>query len=279
MSREEILLSALASDASVDDIKPRARKEIMLAYLCGCDGVTEADIPEPRTREEMYLYDMCCNGIGGGGDDDGGDASTLTKLIEGTVPVDLVNNQVIAVRLRAFYACPNLRSVDLPVATSIGNYAFEECRALTTANMPAVTSTGNNAFNKCSSLTTANFPAVTSIANFAFSSCSVLTIADFTVATSIGTYAFYSCSALTTLILRNTAKVATLSNTSALDDTPIKSGTGYIYVPKSLLSDTDASKDYRRATNWSTYAAAQFRALEDYTVDGTVTGELDPNKI
>ena len=35
---------------------------------------------------------------------------------------------------------------------------------------------------------------------------------------------------------------------------------------------------YRNGTNWSTYAA-QFRALEDYTVDGTITGELDPNKI
>ena len=32
------------------------------------------------------------------------------------------------------------------------------------------------------------------------------------------------------------------------------------------------------ATNWSTYAA-QFRALEDYTVDGTTTGELDETKI
>ena len=53
---------------------------------------------------------------------------------------------------------------------------------------------------------------------------------------------------------------------------------GYIYVPRALLSDTDETKDYRRATNWSTFAT-QFRALEDYTVDGTTTGELDPNKI
>lgn len=35
---------------------------------------------------------------------------------------------------------------------------------------------------------------------------------------------------------------------------------------------------YKADTNWSTYAA-QFRALEDYTVDGTITGELDESKI
>jgi hypothetical protein len=31
-------------------------------------------------------------------------------------------------------------------------------------------------------------------------------------------------------------------------------------------------------TNWTTFSA-QFRALEDYTVDGTTTGELDESKI
>ena len=68
------------------------------------------------------------------------------------------------------------------------------------------------------------------------------------------------------------------SGSDMLYSSLIHLGTGYIYVPKALLSDDDATKDYRRATNWSTYAD-QFRALEDYTVDGTITGELDPSKI
>lgn len=62
MSREEILLAALAGGVSVNDVQPRTRKEIMLAYLCGCDGITEADLPEPRTREEIYLHSLCCGG-------------------------------------------------------------------------------------------------------------------------------------------------------------------------------------------------------------------------
>ena len=47
---------------------------------------------------------------------------------------------------------------------------------------------------------------------------------------------------------------------------------GYIYVPRNMV-DT-----LKSATNWSTYAD-QIRALEDYTVDGTTTGELDESKV
>lgn len=89
-------------------------------------------------------------------------------------------------------------------------------------------------------------------------------------ATSIGDVAFESCSVLKSLLLRGN-NVCTLSNKNAFNSTPIASGTGYIYVPSALI------EQYKAATNWSTYAA-QFRALEDYTVDGTVTGELDPAK-
>lgn len=70
MSRQEMLLAALAGDDSIDvnRVDPRTRREIMLAYLCGCDGIDEASLPEPRTREEIYLHDICCNGgLSGGG--------------------------------------------------------------------------------------------------------------------------------------------------------------------------------------------------------------------
>jgi hypothetical protein len=135
-----------------------------------------------------------------------------------------------------------------------------------------LTSIGDYAFYKCTKLTTVNFPVVTNIGGSAFNGCSQLTTADFPAATSIGRSAFDGCSSLTALILRTTEKVATLSGTNAFRSTPIESGTGYIYVPRALVDS------YKSSTNWSNFAA-QFRALEDYTVDGTVTGELDPNKI
>lgn len=110
-----------------------------------------------------------------------------------------------------------------------------------------------------------------SVGIYAFQACENLTTANFPVATSIKNYAFRDCTNLTALILRN-ATLCTLSTANGFRNTPIESGTGYIYVPSALV-DT-----YKAATNWSTFAA-QFRALEDYTVDGTTTGALDPEKI
>ena len=143
-------------------------------------------------------------------------------------------------------------------------------RSITEISSSSATSIGSYAFYSCSSLTTVDFPVATSIGTSAFQNCSSLTTANFPVATSIRTSAFQYCRSLKSLLLRNN-KVCTLSNTSAFSSTPISSGTGYIYVPSELI------EQYKTANNWSTYAS-RFRALEDYTVDGTITGELDPAK-
>ena len=42
--------------------------------------------------------------------------------------------------------------------------------------------------------------------------------------------------------------MCTLANTNAFTNTPIESGTGYIYVLDELVDS------YKSATNWSTYA-------------------------
>lgn len=178
---------------------------------------------------------------------------------------------VTSIAQGAFNDCTSLTEVNFPSATSIGAYAFYKCSSLTTADFPLVTSVVNHAFANCTSLTTANFPLVTSVGDYAFGNSTSLTTADFSLLTNIGTGIFYYCSALTALILRNSS-LCTLSSTNAFKGTPIASGTGYIYVPSALIDS------YKAATNWKTYAA-QFRALEDYTVDGTTTGALDESKI
>ena len=118
---------------------------------------------------------------------------------------------------------------------------------------------------------------LTKVVAYVFLDCKNLIHVNLPSVTSIGTESFKDCSSLEVLIL-SSESICTLSNSNSFSNTPIAKGTGYIYVPRALLSDEDAAKDYRRATNWSTYAN-QFRALEDYTVDGTVTGELDESKI
>ena len=125
-------------------------------------------------------------------------------------------------------------------------------------------------FYGCTELVTVVVPSVTRISTYVFYDCTKLVTVDAPSVTSISTYVFTNCSSLLSLVLRSDT-VCTLSNTNTLTSTPIASGTGYIYVPSALLDS------YKAATNWSTYAD-QFRALEDYTVDGTTTGELDESK-
>ena len=78
----------------------------------------------------------------------------------------------------------------------------------------------------------------------------------FDVITRIAQKTFSACNDFETLILA-TPTLVTLANVNAFDSTLIKSGTGYIYVPKALI------EDYKVATNWITFAE-QFRAIEDY---------------
>ena len=87
----------------------------------------------------------------------------------------------------------------------------------------------------------------TGVTDYAFYADTLLTTVSLPVATSIGSSAFRNCTALTSLTLSKN-QVATLSNTNALQGTPIASGTGYVYVPDDLVDQ------YKVATNWATYA-------------------------
>ena len=187
-----------------------------------------------------------------------------TKLTTADFPA------VSSIMPAAFYGCTNLITADFPVLTAVGASAFRDCSKLTTADFPIATSIEQYAFYSCSSLTTLVFPVAETIGNCAFQSCNNLTTADFPVATSIGNTVFAMCGLLTSLLLRNSS-VCTLRNVNSFNNTPIQNGTGYIYVPSALV------EQYQAATNWSTYAS-QFRALEDYTIDGTTTGDLDSTK-
>lgn len=156
-------------------------------------------------------------------------------------------------------------------------YGFLNQKKLQKAEFPNAWTTGYFGFSGCSALTTAIFPKMREISACGFSGCTSLKIIDFPLLRQINDSGL-SNSGIEVLTIRNTDGMCALGNVNALTGTPIANGTGYIYVHRKFLSDTDASSDYRRATNWSTYYT-QFRALEDYTVDGTTTGALDESKI
>ena len=165
-----------------------------------------------------------------------------------------------------------------PCVVSIGNWGFANFSALTKACFPSATIVGENAFKGCQSMVVAKFPLLTKISAYAFNQCRALSETDFSSVETVGKSAFFGCSSLTKIILPavtsidhmafesctklaaiviKTSTVCSLS-TLVFTNTPVESGTGYIYVPDSLVDS------YKAATNWSTYAA-QIKPLSEYT--------------
>ncbi len=104
----------------------------------------------------------------------------------------------------AFYACGDLKSVNIPNSvTSIGDYAFHQCWNLTSVTIPnSVTSIGSYAFSICS-LTSVNIPnSVTSIGEGAFFNSSGLqSVSIPNSVTSIEEETFKGCSGLTSVTI------------------------------------------------------------------------------
>lgn len=151
-----------------------------------------------------------------------------------------------------FANCTNLKEFPFYLMSSaIGSYAFQNCGFVNLDLGNA--SCGMGSFENCTQLKTVIF----SYGNgYSFRGCTSLEKATYT-----GTHQFvnqlFANTNLNTLILTTTEKIVPLNSTSVFTDTPIAAGTGYIYVPSSLLSA------YQSATNWTTYSS-QFRAIEDY---------------
>ena len=204
-----------------------------------------------------------------------GDDAVMDSLIDRSI-TEFKDNQITSVGNNAFYGCTSLTSINLPNVTTIDGGSFSSCSALTNVELPNLTEcvkyTGSQ-FAYCSALERIRLPKITSLTNQMFFQCTNLKVIDTAALTTWGNGVCQACTELETIILRNTAQVATMAAlNNNITHSKIASGTGYIYVPSSLVDS------YRTATNWSTYAS-QFRALEDYTVDGTVTGDLDETKI
>lgn len=168
---------------------------------------------------------------------------------------------------------------------------FYNCKYLTT--LPALnfskSTTMYHMFSGCVKLTQLPRLVTTNVITFAyaFDNCKVIKTIDisyYNVSSTVNSDRLcYNCYSLTALIIRGFGANYTL-NRDALEGCYHLTGTVnatynpngdkdcYIYVPSSMVSTL------KNATNWSVHAS-QIRALEDYTVDRTVNGDLDPDKV
>lgn len=193
--------------------------------------------------------------------------------LSGTGITTLSMPKCVTAENEVFMACKQLTTVDMPLLTTGGNQFFINCSALTSVNLPVLLKTQSNFFRQCSRLTEIVLPALTEMAGNTFYQCGQLETVDLPVCTKITSGQFYYANNVTALILRSTAGVCVNESSELFTaQSKIVMGTGFIYVPAALIAS------YKSATNWARYESA-FRALEDYTVDGTTTGALDPNKV
>lgn len=156
-------------------------------------------------------------------------------------------------------------------AASIGDYAFYRMETLRSAALPNATSVGVSAFQGCASLSSVNFATVKTLNNYALYGCSSLSVVDLPKVEKITTQAFYNCTNLKALVIRTKTTICNLQGLNVFANTPIENGAGYIYVPRDYLA-------WYPESGWSAYAG-KFRAVEDYTVDGTISGAIDESKI
>ena len=206
----------------------------------------------PRTSADMVTYGNTTVDAALGGKADVADLSNLETSIN-TAIADAITS-TYGLRSVSGLIDRSITSISNNEVTSIGTNAFANCDKLTTALFPNVTYIGGSAFNSCSALTTVDFSNVVTIDGNGLYGCSSLTTAEFPKLSRIETRAFRNCG-FTTFILSNDS-VATLVAGDAFSNTPISSGTGYIYVPDDLVSS------YQSANNWSGYSA-RFKGLSE----------------
>lgn len=193
-----------------------------------------------------------------------------------------IKSNATTVGSNAFSYYRTLVTADLPLATMVDTNGFYYCSGLKTLNLPKAKSIGYNSCNGCSALETVNLPECEMIDYSGFSGCYVLEKIDLPCITEMGSYAFRYGYSLKTVIMRKPVVCSVGSSPfvncyhilGTADETYNPNGVkdGYFYVPSAVI------EEYKTNFDWSSFAS-QFRALEEYTVDGTTTGALDETKI
>lgn len=242
-------------------------------FLKDCSWLTTINLPEDTTDLPGQYFSNCT----------------------GLTTINIPNLTTIS-GYAVFAGCTSLTNVSLPNLTTINKIStFLGCTALTNISLPNLVSvSANHTFADCNHLKEVNLPNLESLegCNGMFQECWELETIDFPKLKHIGSNIFHRCHSLKAVILRSETK-CDASNVvmpenigiASVDSflyhffgyynptyNPNSEKDGYIYVPAALI------EEYQNDLNWHS-VITQFRALEDYTVDGTITGALDPNKI
>lgn len=218
-----------------------------------------------------------------------GDDAVIDSIVERTIE-EFLDDTVTKIGKNAFASCQLLTTVDIPnVDGMLDAYAFTDCPVLRTFNASKASAINESTFDGCKSLEKLVLRSLELVmANWGVRNCYNLRIADFGKANRLSMGTFANCHSLVAVVLRRDTVAdgpymtigdmySTMQGCHHFHGTeseynPDGLTDGYFYVPAALV------EDYKVATNWCNFVD-RFRAVEEYTVDGTVTGELDETKI
>lgn len=202
--------------------------------------------------------------------------SQTHQLIMRTLSGDYENDRVTTVGASSFSGCVALTSMSFPnaiiVASMPGSRSGGVLNDLELLNIPVAETLSVDI--KSTKLRVIDLPRVSSMhgSHYKFTGNALLEIVYFGKPIyGMWNKWFRYMSTLKAIVFRGDI-LSTMGWGDTFAESTITSGTGYIYVPRALV------ESYKTATNWSQHAD-QIRAIEDYTVDGTVTGVLDETKI
>lgn len=178
------------------------------------------------------------------------------------------DDSITALRASSLRGKTNLKILSLPNCTNLGLDAINGNASLESVSLEKVKTIDSNNFHSANILKELVLPSVEGAlgGNFARESYSIIHVDLGVGATKLNNDSL-SSKICDELILRNPNQVVEITGSAYYANL-----VGHVYVPSALVSS------YQTATNWAALYAKQpdlFRALENYTVDGTITGELN----
>lgn len=150
-----------------------------------------------------------------------------------------------------------LRTVTLPLLQTSANQNFRDCPALESLSLPELTNIGTYNFYGCNALTELRIPKVNIITDNCIYNLQSLRALSLLSAIQIRN-SIRSCENLTDLFLPSNT-FTSVTNGNAFNDTPIKAGTGHVWV------NDEQYDNYISGTNWSNLPAGVIRKISEYT--------------
>ena len=160
--------------------------------------------------------------------------------------------EAVIIGKEAFFNCLNIVSLAFPKVEYIADRAFDNCKSFLGSSsclFPKLSMIGSQAFFHCDNMSMLILSSVNYISPYAVGMCSNLTVVNFLGDVRyIDDNAFAGNPKLSSVFFFGNSVVCRLGK-SIFQQTPIASGSGFIYVPPRLFNEYVTSPD------WAPYSA------------------------